>query len=511
MTSAQLYQQRWLRAGSVFIILLIAARGSAQTQSDPGDSGDIRTLVLQLQSELKQTRQDLKQAQQQIQRLSSEVAAMQPTKAAAAPEAAQSSYVAPADVEPDSTSKALESSDSQSVDTTMLRAKVEEQQQTKVESASKYRVKLSGIILMNAFSNRGTTDLPDLANRAFNSASAGNVGATFRQSILGLQMIGPTIANGRTSASISVDFFGGYPQTHYGTTNGVMRLREAFARIDWDKTSVIVGQEAPIIAPLSPTSYATLAEPAFSWAGNLWVWTPQAVVEQRFRTGDSSYFSVSGALMAPLTEDIPTTSQFTFPGPGELSRRPAFAAVTAWHSKRDGHATEIGLGGYTSRLNFEFGRDFETWAATLYWRVPITKLFEFSGEGYRGMGIGGLGGAIWQSAIYNGNPDLPSTVVRPLNSVGGWAQLKYRALPKLEFNAALGQDNVLAYDFRFAPQIVSDYVFPMARNRAAFGNAIYHLRSNVVLSLEYRKLWTYQYTGVRNTADQVNVGAGVSF
>ena len=439
MTSAQLYQQRWLRAGSVFIILLMAARGSAQTQPDPGDSGDIRTLVLQLQSALKQTQQDLTQAQRQIQRLSAEVAAMQSSKAAAALEAPQSSYVAPADVgEPDSTSKASEPTEGQPDDTTMLRAKVEEQQQTKVESASKYRVKLSGIILMNAYSNRGTTDLPDLANRAFNSASAGNVGATFRQSILGLQMVGPTIANGRTSASISVDFFGGYPQTHYGTTNGVMRLREAYARIDWDKTSVIVGQEAPIIAPLSPTSYATLAEPAFSWAGNLWVWTPQAVVEQRFRTGDSSYFSVSGALMAPLTEDIPTSSQFTVPGPGELSRRPAFAAVAAWHSKLSGQSTEIGVGGYTSRLNYLFGRDFETWAATLYWKVPITKRFEFSGEGYRGMGVGGLGGAIWQSAIYNGDPDLPTTVVRPLNSVGGWAQVKYRALPQAGVQCRIG-------------------------------------------------------------------------
>jgi hypothetical protein len=235
------------------------------------------------------------------------------------------------------------------------------------------------------------------------------------------------------------------------------------------------------------------------------------VVEQRFRTSDSSYFSLSGALMDPLTEDIPRTSQFTTPGAGELARRPAFAAVAAWHSKTGGQPAEIGIGGYTSRLNFGFGRDFETWAATAYWKLPLTRMFEFSGEAYRGMGVGGLGGAIWQSEIYNGDPDLPATVVRPLNAVGGWAQLKYRALRKLEFNAALGQDNVLAYDLRFAPQIVSDYVIPTARNRAAFGNAVYHLKSNVVLSLEYRKLWTYRYTGERNTADQVNVGAGVSF
>jgi hypothetical protein len=515
MMSAQLQKQRWLRAGSVFIFLLLAAGGAAQTQSTGGESNDVRTLVLQLQTELKQTRQDLAQAQKQIQRLSIEVAALHPAKPVTPAEPAQpaqSTHLSPADVpEPDLTSQSSDPAEAQSDDLSLLRAKVDEQQQTKVESASKYNVKLSGIILLNAFSTRGMADIPDLPNRAFSTTSPGSIGATFRQSILGLQVIGPTIANGRTSAGVSVDFFGGHPQTHFGTTNGLMRLREAYARIDWDKTTLLVGQQAPIIAPLSPTSFATLAEPAFSWAGNLWVWTPQAVVEQRFRTGESSYFAVSGTLMDPLTEDIPISSQFTVPGPGELSRRPAFAAVAAWHSTRNGQSTDIGIGGYTSHLNYGFGREFESWAATAYWKVPITRLFEFSGEAYRGMGIGGLGGGIWQSAIYNGNPDLPATTVRPVNSVGGWGQFKYRALTKLEFNAAMGQDNVLAYDFRFAPQIVSDYVFPMARNRAAFGNAIYHVKSNVILSLEYRKLWTYRYTGVRSTADQVNLGAGVSF
>jgi hypothetical protein len=515
MMSAQLQKQRWLRAGSVFVFLLVAASGWGQTQATGDGSSDIRTLVLQLQSELKQTRQELAQAQKQIQRLSVEVAGLHPQKAPAPAEpaqSAQSTYLSPADIpEQDLTSQSAEPGEGQSDDVSLLRSRVEEQQQTKVESTSKYRVKLSGIILLNAFSTRGMTDVPDLPNRAFSSTNPGSVGATFRQSILALQVIGPTIADGRTSAGVSVDFFGGYPQTHFGTTNGLMRLREAYARIDWDKTSVLVGQQAPIIAPLSPTSFATLAEPAFSWAGNLWVWTPQAVVEHRFRTGESSYFAVSGALMDPLTEDIPNSSQFTVPGQGQLSRRPAFAGTIAWHSAHDGQSTEIGIGGYTSHLNYGFGREFDSWAATAYWKVPITRMFEFSGEGYRGMGVGGLGGGIWQSAIYNGNPDLPGTVVRPLNSVGGWAQFKYRALTKLEFNAAMGQDNVLAYDFRFAPQIVGDYVFPMARNRAAFGNAIYHLKSNVILSLEYRKLWTYRYTGVRNTADQVNVGAGVSF
>jgi len=494
--------------------LLLPLSSSSQNHSQSSEAVDVRDLVLQLQSELKQTRKELANAELRIERLSDEMAAMRTARSGAESETTpppQGQYLSPLDVADSEAKQSSEPSATQGDDVSLLRARVEEQQQTKVESASRYRVKLSGLILMNAFSTGGSVNVPALPNRATNAGRDGNFGATVRQSIVGLQVIGPTIAKGRTSANVSADFFGGFPQMSYGTTNGLVRLREAYGRIDWTNDSVLFGQTAPIISPLSPTSYATLAEPAFSWAGNLWVWTPQATYEHRFHTRDDSYFSVSGSLMDPLTEEIPRSSQNYTPGPGEISRRPALAVTIGWNSKLSGQSAQIGIGGYNSHLNFAAGREFESWAATAYWKLPISRLFEFSGEAYRGMGVGGLGGSVWQTAIYDGPPDNFSTTVRPLNSVGGWAQFKYRALPKLEFNAALGDDNVLSYDFRFAPQIFGEYTNPIARNRVAFGNAIYRPRSNLVFSLEYRELWTYRYTGLRSTANQVNIAAGVSF
>src|SRR5205814_2284591 len=161
----------------------------------------------------------------------------------------------------------------------VIAARVEEQHQTKVESASKYRVKVSGLILMNAYSNRGTVDFTDLPNKALAGTERGGVGATVRQSILGLQVFGPDLAGAETGANISLDFFGGVPRQPYGTTVGILRLRQAAAHLDWQNTSLTIGQDVPFISPLSPTSFATLAEPALSWSGNLWVWTPQAVLE----------------------------------------------------------------------------------------------------------------------------------------------------------------------------------------------------------------------------------------
>jgi hypothetical protein len=79
-----------------------------------------------------------------------------------------------------------------------------------------------------------------------------------------------------------MDFGGGNPTTSYGVTAGLIRMRTANVRLDWEKTSLNVGQDALFFSPLSPTSYASLREPALSWAGNLWVWTPQIEIEHPF-------------------------------------------------------------------------------------------------------------------------------------------------------------------------------------------------------------------------------------
>jgi hypothetical protein len=96
--------------------------------------------------------------------------------------------------------------------------------------------------------------------------------------------------------------------------------------------------------------------------------------------------------------------------------------------------------------------------------------------------------------------------------VGGWAQLKFRASPKLEFNAAFGQDNPFAADIRaFAGYAQSLGDPTLTRNRGAFGNVIYRPRSDLLFSLEYRRLRTFSIDNVSYEADQVNLGMGVLF
>ena len=399
-------------------------------------------------------------------------------------------------------------------DQELLRAKVNDQYQTKVESASKYRVRLSGIALFNAYTNRGgveNQDVPTWATSRPLSVTNGIFGATVRQSEIGLEAFGPELAGAKTSGEIQVDFFGGFPSATNGITEGQVRMRTATVRMDWKNTSIIAGQDSLFLSPLSPTSYASLAEPALSYAGNLWSWAPQIRVEHEIHVSDTSGVILQAGVLDPLTGELPRAQFFRGPQAGESSGQPALATRVAWTQNAFGRPLTVGVGGYYSKQNWGFARNINGWAGTADVDLPLGKWFTFSGEFYRGRAIGGLGGGLGRSVLYNGALTSPATDVQGLDAVGGWGQIAFRPTGRLEFNAALGEDNPLADNFYYfnAPQ--SYIASSLTRNRGAFTNVIYHPRSNLILSLEYRRLWSYYVDDTKQSANQVNLGIGVLF
>ena len=72
----------------------------------------------------------------------------------------------------------------------LAKGELKEQSQTKVESGSKYRVRLSGLALLNMFTNRGNVDnldVPEIAVSQPFLESNHSFGGTLRQSQVGLQ------------------------------------------------------------------------------------------------------------------------------------------------------------------------------------------------------------------------------------------------------------------------------------------------------------------------------------
>ena len=396
--------------------------------------------------------------------------------------------------------------------------KLRDLNQTKVESASKYRLRLSGIVLLNLFSTRGSVDykdVPQIATPGSLLSSDGSFGGSLRQSEIGLEGFGPEIWGAKTSANVRFDFAGGFPGTPNGGTQGIVRLRTGVIRLDWENTSLIAGQDSLFLSPLTPSSLASLAVPALAYSGNLWSWIPQVRVERRFRLGETAKLLLQGAVMDNLTGDVPgpesTVNATNTPSFGERSGQPAYAVRIAWTHGLWGQPLTFGSGGYYSRQDWGFGRSVDGWAGTLDLALPLGRVMEFDGEFYRGRAVGGLAGGIGQTAIWHSSLVDPQTQVYGLDSMGGWAQLKFKVTPKLELNGAFGQDNPFANELRTVGGNLGFYNAILSRNLTPMANVIYRPKSNLVTSVEYRYLRTYQLDSLPNTAHHLDLSVGYIF
>jgi hypothetical protein len=500
-----------------------AAPKAADTHPTSDSAAELREQLQELSSALRQMRAEVSEARSEVVGLKQELSSTREQILALKSELAPTTNQAKAQAAPVPLPAVSRQAEAPQLETRvskleeeqqLLGAKVDDQYQTKVESGSKYRVRLSGMALFNAFTTRGASnnfDLPDYAAPGSDPESNAGFGATLRQSLLELDVFGPNIAGARTSAEIQMDFFGGFPATSYGISTGLVRLRTAGLRLDWQNTSVVAGQEAPFFSPLSPTSLVSVATPALASSGNLWVWTPQIYVEHRIALSEGSNVSLEGGIMDPMTGELPADSYYRAPQAGEKSGQPAYAARVAWTHGSPYGPLSVGAGGYYARQNWDYGRMVDAWAGTADWSLPLSHWLSFTGEFYRGRAIGGLGAAEGRSIAFTGYLDDPQTVIHAPNSTGGWAQLKFMPLPKLEFNGAFGEDFTPTPGLQYPAPAEGYGGLPIGRNQSVFFNSIYHLRSNLIFSVEYRRLRTAETQPGLFTANQVGLGAAALF
>jgi len=479
---------------------------------------ELRSMVQQMRAEnaqsraeMQQLRQDLQATRALLERSPDQSSTPDQTAANLAPASATATAAVTQATTPDS----IEGRVQKLEDTTsLIGSKVDEQYQTKVETASKYRARLHGIVLMNAFRNVGNSDnldLPTYAENVLPGWPQANLGFSMRQSEIGLELFGPTIAGAKSSADIQFDFAGGFPATGNGVNFGIVRLQTGSLRLDWKNTSIVAGQDSLFISPLSPTSFASLAIPAFASVGNLWAWTPQLRVEHRFALSDQQSVTLQAGLLDNLDWQNPHDSFYRSGQAGEYSGQPALAFRGAWSRPVQQHPLSVGVAGYYGRQNWFWGRNIDSWAGMLDFQVPLLPRLGLSGEFYRGRAVGGLGGAVATSIVYGGDPRAHFTPIRGLDSSGGWAQLKLQVTPKLELNASVADDNAYAGDVRGFATDQNNFGPILGRNRGALGNFVFRPRSDLLLSAELRRLRTFPIYGSSSMTNQLNLAMGILF
>lgn len=374
-----------------------------------------------------------------------------------------------------------------------------------------------GTIFFNAFNNSDGTNNADVPLWA-TPAGSGNTSAGVRQTRFGVGIDGAKVGNANLKAIVEADFFGGFPAIGVGESFGVVRLRLANVRLDWEKTSVVVGQDWMVFAPNSPTSLAAAAIPQMAAAGNPWSRLPQVRLEHKLNKN----FIVQGAILAPATGDFPSGTNTPFllqPGSGASSRLPFFQSRIAYArnnwfgAKKPG---SIGLSGHYGQSRVTVGNnsdDIDSLGVALDWNFPILNRVQFTGEGFFGRNLAGFQAGIFQGYntefAFRQNNSLIAGGARAIGTRGGWAQIGWN-LPMLEDRltayASVGIDDPRDEDL----VTINRFNF-RSRNFVYALDLIYKFSPQFSLGAEFRRLQTqYLFTGERK-ASHVNLGASYSF
>jgi phage shock protein A len=486
------------------------------TTAPPASSETTEQKVQQLTAAVARAQSQMDSYQKQLQELQRQLSALQGQLAAekANPPAPSAPPGKPAvSVSSNAQTGVSTSASGSAIEDIRERQAVQESQiatheQTKVETESKYPLKVSGLLLFNGYVNTRQVDVS--ADPTYALSGGGSTGLSLRQTVLGLDARGPHLFGATSHADVRVDFFASGGQSGYAA-GGVLRLRTAHAGLKWQNTEAFVQQDRSFLAPNAPSSLIAVAQPEFAWSGNLWAWNPQI--------GLSHQVGLSGSKRLKFEAGLIDLADPQFPGvpPGtstvsraERSRWPGSEARIAFASGDADTGPEVGASGYFSPHKTGDQKSFDAWAGAIDLRLPISRHFAFTTSAYRGAALGGLGGGGYVDYV-----DLfagTAEIARALDDVGGWAQLKSKVGERLEFNTGYGVDNPFAREIHASMMIPEYSIYSgLARNRSAVANVIYSPSSYLLFSLEYRRLWTNYATGPTNFSDVIGFGAGYRF
>jgi hypothetical protein len=377
-------------------------------------------------------------------------------------------------------------------------------EQAKVESASKFPVKLTGLILMNGFFNSIGVDSIETPSVAL--GGSGTTGFSLRQTVLGLDARGPHVFGAASSGDVRADFFGSASTSSYAS-GGIARLRTAHAELDWDAGRAFVALDRPIVNPNTPTSLTAFALPGLAWSGNLWNWIPQLGGEYGAGAERSRFVFQAAVADVPNPPQLNGTVTATpNASQAEQSRRPGSEARVGYGYGEKATGLQVGLGGYYSPHR---GDDyhFDAWAATFDYRIPLTRFFELSGNVYRGAALGGLGAGTFKDYVWRRVDDS----YHALDDAGGWGQLKARLGERFELNQAYGIDSAFAGEVRPYISAGTGWYQSLTRNATLTSNFIYSPTAYTLFSFEYRRIDSGLAAGASSKADVYGAAAGYRF
>lgn len=487
--------------------LFVVPGAEPQTQSPATGEANVQQRIVTLTNALNTVQAQLEQSQREIAELRQQLAGLRASAGETqTPNVSSSASTGAADL----AAAVAEIRETQALQGTQIATL----DQSKVESLSKYPVKLSGLVLFNAFVNTHRVD--SAATPSVALSGWGSTGFSARQTIVGLDINGPQLFGADSHGDLHLDMSASASGSGYSGSYalGLVRLRTAHLDLNWSRTHAFFALDRPLIAPQTPSSLTAIAVPPLAWSGNLWAWNPQLGVSFRALSTRTGSLKTQAALIdvadPPPLFSTTGSGSYTPPSTSELSRWPGAQARIAYESPDQDTGAQFGMSGYFAHhRNSSSSFAFDSWAGAVDFRLPASRFMQFSGSTYWGSALGGLGGGAYKdyvARVVNGE-----RYYRALDDAGGWLQMKQNAGERLQFNEAFGVDNVPAGQLR--PYAITPAVsqYNLARNRTVTGNVIYSPSAYLLFSLEYRRIMSSYVTAPSTFSDVVGIAAGYKF
>ena len=351
---------------------------------------------------------------------------------------------------------------------------------------------------MNAFHTSDKTNNSDVpqfavpADPADNPASSAS-GATVRQSRVTVVALVPDFARGALRGELDVDFYGGQQPSTGGRTFPLLRIRRAFAELIWNRVTVLVGQESPPIAMVSPSSLAAIGFPEFAGSGNLWLWLPQVRLSGDLAPVGALRLGAEVAALAPTSGEA-QGAFLTQPDAAERSGRPFLQGRVRARWGAPEEPGELSVGGHYGWIVGTAGTRMPSKAAAVSLWTPVSRWLEVRVEAFTGQALAGLGGGgIGQNMVRDG---------APVRTTGGWIQLSLRPSTAWEIGGGFGMDDPNDEDLIPASRL---------RNRSVEGHLLWR-RAPLVIGATVRDIRTRYADPVGSrSATQANLAVGFEF
>ena len=478
-------------------------------QSQPSSDDAPQTKIQKLTEAMNQVQKQLEESQRELEQLRAQIAVLHQQVG---------STTNPADGESDAAklSAAVEQIREQQA---LQETQIATHEQAKVESESKYPLKLSGVVLLTGFANTKQVDNP--VSPSIVLSGGGSTGASLSQTVLGFDGRGPHLFHAESQADLRVDFAGsalsnGNAASAYA--GGLLRLRTAHADLQWQHTQAFFALDHTILNPNTPSSLTAVAVPALGWSGNLWTWNPQVGMIQDFPFSTAQRLRMQAALIDVMNPvqiyDGSGLSNATISNPttNEMSRWLGAEGRIALLSGAEDSGLQLGVGGLFVPHRSIGGTRFNSSAFTVDYRFPLGQHAQVSGSGYWGEALGGLGGGAFKDYVFGLDPLSPTGYAfKDLHAIGGWTEFKARPNERLQFDAALGTDQVPASELRPYAGNASAYYLNLARNLTYTGNVIYTPSAYLLFSLEYRHLQSAPVNDYNATGEVIGIAMGYRF